>query len=303
MNQALFDTLPIQVQPYLHVGKVADYIPALSLVSADKFGVAATTILQETYQAGDAGEKFSLQSISKVLSLLMALRIIGDDIWDDVGRRFTTKSFNAITPLEEAGGTPRNPFTNAGALVMVDRLLSESSDYTSELLKFVRELASNDTLNFDVEVATSEKETGHRNIAIAQFLKSYGVLHNDVDDILDAYFLQCSLAMSCIDLSRSFLFLANKGIDPISHNQLLTPLQSRRINALMMMFGTYDAAGEFVFRIGLPAKSGVGGGLLAIVPGRMSLAVWSPSLDTFGTSVAGLKALEILAEEEELGVL
>lgn len=302
MNQDLFDTLPEQVQPYLNQGKVADYIPALRLVPAEKFGIAATTVSLETYQAGDAGEQFSLQSISKVLALLMALRTIGDDIWETVGRQLTTKSFNAITPLEEAGGTPRNPFTNAGALVMVDRLLSEYSDYPSELLGFVRRLTENNSIQFDVEVAASEKETGHRNIAIAYFLKSCGAILNNVEDILEAYFFQCSLAMSCIDLSRLFLFLANKGIDPISHSKIITPLQSRRINALMMMFGTYDAAGEFVFRIGLPAKSGVGGGLLTTVPGKMSLAVWSPSLDPSGTSVAGLKALEILTEEEGLGL-
>ena len=186
---------------------------------------------------------------------------------------------------------------------MVDRLLSCSSNYTSQLLEFVRDLAGNNSIEFDEAVAASEKETGHRNIGIAQFLKSYGVIENEVDDILEAYFCQCSLAMSCIDLSKILLFLANKGYDPISCKRIISPLQSKRINALMMMFGTYDAAGEFAFRIGLPGKSGVGGGLVAIVPGRMSLAVWSPSLDAFGTSVAGLKALEILTKEDELGIL
>jgi glutaminase len=303
MNQDLFDTLPEQVKPFFGEGKVADYIPALSHIPTNKFGIAATTISSKTYKAGDASEQFSLQSISKVLALFIALQTIGDEIWDTVGRRLTTKSFNAITPLEEAGGTPRNPFTNAGALVMIDRLLSEHSDYPSKLIEFTKLLADNNSIQFDPVVAISEKKTGHRNIAIAHFLKSCGAILNSVDDILEAYFLQCSLAMNCIDLSKILLFLANKGVDPVSHQPIITPLQTRRINALMMMFGTYDAAGEFVFRIGLPAKSGVGGGLVAIVPGRMSIAVWSPSLDVFGTSVAGLKALEILTVEEELSVL
>lgn len=302
MNQALFDSLPQQVYPYLSRGKVADYIPALRSVPREKFGIAATTLTRQTYQAGDAGEQFSLQSISKVLALVLALKVIGDDVWESVGRKLTTRSFNSISPLEEAGGTPRNPFTNAGALVIVDRLLSVDRNYPAKLLGFIRALAANDAIDFDRDVARSEEETGHRNIAIAQFLKSYGILHNDVDDVLAAYFLQCSLAMSCLDISRVFLFLVNKGGDPCTGAQVITALQCRRVNALMMMFGTYDGAGEFAFRIGLPGKSGVGGGLAVVVPGRMSLAAWSPSLDETGTSVAGLKALEILTDKGGLSI-
>jgi glutaminase len=228
---------------------------------------------------------------------------MGDHIWNCVKRRLTTKTFNAISPLEESGGTPRNPFTNAGALAIVDLLLTFDRHYISKLLEFVQHLCGSKTVEYDLEVADSEKATGYRNAAIAYFLKSCGVVKNNVNDILEAYFIQCSLSMSCLDLSRAFLFLANGGYNPFSDRQILTPLQNRRMNALLLMFGTYNAAGDFVFRIGLPGKSGVGGGLSVIVPGRMSIAVWSPSLDEFGTSIAGLKALELLINSADLTIL
>lgn len=303
MYKALLDTLPETMQPYTRQGKVATYIPALGLVPQEKFGIAVTEVNQYCCQAGDACEHFSLQSISKVYALTLALKLIGDDIWGCVQRRLTTKSFNAISPLEDSGGTPRNPFTNAGALAVVDLLLCLESDYIANLRDFARHLSGNQSVEYDLEVANSEKATGHRNAAIAHFLKSCGVIKSDVNDVLEAYFLQCSLSMSCRDLSRALLFLANRGYDPFTDTQILTPLQCRRMNALLLMFGTYNAAGDFVFRIGLPGKSGVGGGLSVIVPGRMSIAVWSPGLDEFGTSVAGLKALELLVESAGLTIL
>lgn len=303
MNQKIYDQLPDRIKPFIGQGKVADYIPALAAIPADKFGIASTTVDGMEYHCGDASENFSVQSISKVFALIIALQILGDSIWDTIGRRLATKAFNAITPLEEASGTPRNPFTNGGAIALVDKLLYQRIDYTSELLKLVHHLSGNSNINFDHNVALSEKNTGHRNIAIAQILKSYGVLQNPVEEVLDAYYTQCSLAMSCADLSRSFLFLANSGHNPLDNRTYVTPVQSRRINALLLMFGTYDAAGDFVFRIGLPGKSGVGGGIVAVVPGSSTIAVWSPSLDDSGTSVVGLKALEFLTETLEISIL
>lgn len=303
MDQQIYDQLPERIKPFLIEGKIADYIPALAAIPTNKFGAASTTIDGMEYHCGDAFESFSIQSISKIFALIIALQKIGDSIWDTIGRKLAAKAFNAITPLEEAHGTPRNPFTNGGAIALVDKLLSEGVDYTSELLKLVHQLSGNANIGFDDEVALSEKKTGHRNIAIAQILKSYGVIKNPVEEVLDAYYTQCSLAMSCADLSRSFLFLANRGYHPINKNICITPLQSKRINALLLMFGTYDAAGDFVFRIGLPGKSGVGGGIVAIVPGSSAIAVWSPSLDKYGTSVAGLRALEFITETSDLSIL
>lgn len=303
MHQTLLDSLPETVQPFTMQGQVATYIPALGLVPREKFGISINSINKDSSYAGDACEHFSLQSISKIFALILAIKSIGDDIWDCVERRLTTKAFNAISPLEESGGTPRNPFTNAGALAVVDLLLSIDRQYITKLCRFVQQLSGNRTVEYNFEIANSEKETGHRNAAIAHFLKSCGVVKNEVKDILETYFIQCSLSMSCRDLSRSLVFLANRGRDPFTNAQILTARQCRHMNSLLLMFGTYNAAGDFVFRIGLPGKSSVSGGLAVIVPGKMSIAVWSPSLDEFGTSIAGLKALELLIDSADLTIM
>ncbi len=303
MIQSIIRELPEKVRPYLELGKVADYIPALSVIAPDKFGIAVTTVDGKTCYSGDSREKFSVQSIVKVFSLVFAIRCVGDRIWEHVGRKLTTKAFNAITPIEEAEGIPRNPFTNGGAMVIVDMLLSHDRNFTQNLLTFIHKLTGNSFIAYDFSVAESEKLTGHRNAAIAQFLKSYHILKNDVDDVLTAYFCLCSLSMSCEDLSRALLFLANRGLDPLTESQIISSQQCRRVNAILMMFGTYEASGDFVFRIGLPGKSGVGGGISVIVPRKYSITVWSPPLDEFGTSVAGLKALEFLTEQTDLSIL
>lgn len=303
MYQAIIDEIPEMVRPLSARGKVADYIPALGRVSPDRFAMAAATVDGGVFHTGDAGEPFSLQSISKVFTLAMILQRMGDDMWRHVGRRLSARAFNSLMPIEEAGGSPRNPFTNEGALAIADLLLTEDPLYTESLLGFVAELAGAGSVSYDSSVAASEKACGHRNAAIAHFLKSYGILKNPVDDILDAYFTQCSLAMSCSDLSRALLFMANRGRRPETGTVVLPPRQNSRLNALLMMFGTYDAAGDFVFRIGLPGKSGVGGGIAAVVPGKMTIVVWSPALDSFGTSVAGLEALEIFVEKAGLQIL
>lgn len=303
IDQSLFDSIPEKVKPYCSEGKTADYIPALGRISPEKFAIVATQIDDTTYQAGDFNEPFSLQSISKVFALTLAIQIFSDQIWEKVGRRLSARPFNSVIPIEEFGGLPRNPFTNEGAIAITDLLLTRDKEYTKSLLSLVHKVTGNPDISFDNSVALSEKESGHRNIGIAHFLKSYGIIKNPVEMVLETYFLQCSLAMSCKDLSQAFVYLANRGVDRVSNISVLSPKQTRHLNAFLLMFGTYDAAGDFVFKIGLPGKSGVGGGIVAIVPGRMSIAVWSPGLDEHGTSVAGMKALELLTEEKELNIL
>lgn len=303
MYQAIIDEIPESVKDLCTQGKVADYIPALQRVSPLKFALAASTVDGATYRTGDAVEPFSLQSISKVFAMTLAIQMLGDDLWQHVGRRLSARAFNSLMPIEEFSGQPRNPFTNEGAIAIADLLLTHDRQYTTTLLTLARQLTGNTAVHYDHSVAASEKSCGHRNAAIAYFLKSYGILKNSVDEVLDAYFVQCSLAMNCTDLSRALLFLANRGCDPKNGNEVIPPHQSRQLNAVLMMFGTYDAAGDFVFRIGLPGKSGVGGGIVAIVPGKMVIAVWSPPLDRFGTSVAGLRALEIFTEKSGIGIL
>ncbi len=301
--QQIFNQLPQKVRPYFSQGEVASYIPALSQVPATKFGASLSSINGESCFIGDCAENFSTQSISKALCLALALKNYGEDVWNHVGRHLSTSSFNSLAPLEQAGGTPRNPFTNAGAIAMVDYHLTRDKNYSENLLQFIHFLSGNDKITYDQSVAASEKETGNRNKAIAYLMKSCNILHNPVNDVLDTYFLQCSLSMSCNDLSKAFLFLANRGVVPEKGEQILTPLQCRRLNAMLLMFGAYNGAGDFVFRIGLPGKTGVGGGISVIAPGKASITVWSPALDEYGTSVAGLNALETIIHGCNLHIL
>jgi glutaminase len=283
-------------------GKVADYIPALADVNPRKFGLALTTVEGERFALGDAQESFSIQSISKLFTLSLALRIVGDELWTRCGREPSGSKFNSLVQLEHELGIPRNPFINAGALLVADQLVRRSANPRLLVLTLLRELSGNPAVNFDQEVARSEAQTGFRNAALVNFMKSFGVIDSPVDAVLDTYFHQCSIAMSCVDLARAGLFLANRGVDPQSAQCVLNPLQARRINALMLTCGLYDAVGDFAYDVGLPAKSGVGGGILAIVPGKLSICVWSPELDDSGNSVVGKECLRLFVERTGLSV-
>jgi glutaminase len=276
-------------------GKVASYIPALARVPADKFGIAVETVAGETFKAGDADEAFSIQSISKVFSLMLAMRIADADLWRRVRREPSGNPFNSLVQLEYERGIPRNPFINAGALVVIDALVSVLKEAKLCFVDIARMLSGNAVIDFDLEVARSEEAHGFINKALANFLKGFGNIDNEVDVVLDAYFHHCALSMSCGDLARAFLPLANSGVSPVLNEAILTAQQTRQVNSLMLTCGLYDAVGEFAYRVGLPAKSGVGGGIVAVVPGEMTIAVWSPELDEAGNSVLGTRALELFA--------
>ena len=291
--QAIINRIKDEVKPLLTQGKVATYIPALARINPHRFGMAVYTINGELFTCGDAQEYFSIQSISKVFTLARVMDRLGDALWERVGREASGNPFNSLVQLEYENGKPRNPFINAGALVITDCFIQEEQNAMSKLRDFVRTCAANPNIDFDEEVAASEKLTGHRNAALANFLKSYGNLINEVEEVLDVYFHQCSLSMSCADLSRAFLFLANAGTDPLTGAAVCGPRQAKRINALMQTCGLYDEGGEFAYRVGLPGKSGVGGGIVAVMPGELTVAVWSPALNQAGNSLAGMKALEL----------
>jgi glutaminase len=276
-------------------GKVASYIPALARVPADKFGIAVETVEGETFKVGDADEAFSIQSISKVFSLMLAMRIVDADLWRRVRREPSGNPFNSLVQLEYERGIPRNPFINAGALVVIDALISVLKEAKLCFVEIARMLSGNAAVDFDLEVARSEEAHGFINKALANFLKGYGNIDNEVDVVLDAYFHHCALSMSCGDLARAFLPLANSGVSPVLNEAILTAQQTRQVNSLMLTCGLYDAVGDFAYRVGLPAKSGVGGGIVAVVPGEMTIAVWSPELDEAGNSVMGTRALELFA--------
>lgn len=291
--QSVINKIHQEILPMLKQGKVADYIPALARISPKKFGMAVCTIRGEIFTCGDAHELFSIQSISKVFTLTKAMERMGDALWERVGREASGNKFNSLVQLEYENGRPRNPFVNAGAMVVTDCIVSENPTPLDCLLDFVRECANNPLLKYDLEVAASEKATGHRNAALTHFLKSYGNLTNEVERVLDVYYHQCALAMSCADLARAFLFLSYGGIDPINGKLICGPRQVKRINALMQTCGLYDEGGEFAYRVGLPGKSGVGGGIVAVMPGELTIAVWSPGLNEAGNSLAGSMALEL----------
>jgi glutaminase len=287
------------VRPRLDEGRVADYIPALACIDRRKFGIAVITTDGALYAAGDAEERFSIQSISKVFTLTLALEKVGAGLWDRVGREPSGTSFNSIVQLERESGIPRNPFINAGAIVVTDVILDgrPPTAAISEIVGLAQQLSQDGSVAIDPEVARSEAETGFRNASLANFMKSFGNLESSVEDCLQTYFHQCALSMSCVQLARAGLFLANGGVDPLTGGRIVTPDRARRINALMLTCGHYDASGDFAFRVGLPGKSGVGGGILAVAPKHAAVAVWSPGLNANGNSLAGSCALEMLSQE------
>jgi glutaminase len=280
-------------------GEVASYIPELAGVDLRNFGLAVALPDGQVAAAGDCDAAFSIQSISKVFTLTLALGKVGDQLWRKVGREPSGNAFNSIVQLEHERGVPRNPFINAGAIAVTDVLLGGSQPRAAlaEILAFIRAAANDEAIHIDRAVAQSEKETGFRNIALANFMKSFGQIDNPVDYVLGTYFHHCAIAMSCRQLAVAGLYLAFAGRNPVSGHRIVSAERARRINALMLTCGHYDASGEFAFRVGLAGKSGVGGGILAIAPGKASIAVWSPGLDASGNSRLGRIALEKLARD------
>lgn len=295
--QSVLDRVHAAVKPIIGTGEVASYIPELAKVPPSHFGIAIVDLEGEVYRAGDADVPFSIQSISKLFGLTLAFHLEGDSVWTRVGREPSGTPFNSLIQLEQERGKPRNPFINAGALVVTDILFTHHAakgGAENALIKFIRKLANRPDIGFDRAVAESERRTAHRNAAMANFMKSFGNLNNDVNDVLEAYCRHCAIEMSCVDLARAVTFLANHGVVPWSGEQVLDKSSAKRINALMLTCGTYDAAGDFAFRVGLPAKSGVGGGIVALMPGECGICVWSPALEASGNSYAGSIALEML---------
>ena len=285
------------ILPYAHEGKQADYIPELAKVNPDQFGMCIHTIYGEMAAIEQADTRFSIQSNSKVFALAMCLSIKNDDLWKRVGKEPSGTAFNSLIQLEVEKGVPRNPFINAGAIVMADILLSHLENPEDDFLRFVRAVAGNDTIEYNKDVATSERENGYLNAAIVNLLKYHGTIENDIEEVLHFYFLMCSIEMSCRELSLAFLAFANHRRKFDYAGIMLTSSQVKRINAIMQTCGFYDEAGEFAYLVGLPGKSGVGGGIVAIYPLQYSVAVWSPRLNPKGNSVMGIKALELLTTE------
>lgn len=292
--QQILDDIKKELEQQQPIGNVASYIPDLAIVNPDKYGVHLSTLKGEHYATGDSNEKFSIQSISKVFSLTMAFQYENENLWKRIGVEPSGSAFNSLVQLEIEHGIPRNPLINAGAIVIADILLDKLADPEKDFINFIRNISGYNNIDYNREVFLSEKNTGYRNYAQANLMKSFGNIQNPLEKVMDFYFLMCSVEMSCKELAEAFLLYANHGKPIHSNEQIISISQCKRINAIMQTCGFYDEAGEFSFRVGLPGKSGVGGGIAAIYPGNYSVAVWSPVLNSKGNSSLGIKTLEML---------
>ena len=288
-------------------GKVADYIPQLRKLDPSLFGLAVAELDGTEHVVGDVDIAFPIQSMSKVFSLILAMQKIGGEravrreIWERVGREPSGDPFNSLVQLEHECGIPRNPMINAGALVIVDLLIEHCDDPLASILELVQTLTG-ERLEMDPAIAAAEDRSSQRNRAMANLMAGFDNLEHSVDEVLEVYNNQCSLMMSARQIARSMRFLANDGIDPASGRQILSASLAKRVMAVMLTCGTYDAAGEFAFSVGLPCKSGVAGGIMAAIPDHSGICVWSPPLDPAGNSLAGRVALRELTDRLELSI-
>lgn len=283
-------------------GKVADYIPELARINPESFAVSIITVDGKDFSLGNNLDFFSLQSITKVFSLTMAYSVLGEKLWSRVGVEPSGSAFNSLVQLEYENGIPRNPFINAGALVICDILFDIYNNPEKELLDFTKRISGNSNIGFNLKVAESEKATSYTNKALINLMKSFGNINNDIDNILDLYYKMCSIEMSSYDLANTFLLYANHGVLKSEGERILSVSKTKRINSIMQTCGFYDESGEFAFKVGLPGKSGVGGGIVAVHPNKYSVAVWSPKLNSKGNSLLGMKALELLTTKIEKSI-
>jgi len=299
--QAILAAIHAELDSVIDRGKVATYIPELATVDARNFGVYLNCVDGPNFHVGQSDLPFSIQSVSKVLTLSRAIGLVGDAIWERVDVEPSGNPFNHLSLLELENGIPRNPLINAGALVIADILVSELKNPKDDLLQYIRDLTDDQNIHFNEKVAQSEKKTGFKNYAAANLLKSFGNLKNDVGVVLDFYFHQCSIEMNCAQLSNAFYYLANRGTCKRG-NSFLTESHIKRVNALMLSCGFYDEAGEFAFKVGLPGKSGVGGGIVALLPNNFVVVTWSPGLNEKGNSLLGMEFLERFTTQTKLSI-
>lgn len=302
--QDLLEKAVRHAKPFLRQGKLADYIPALTRADAAHLGMSVMTVEGKHYIAGDVDIPFSIQSISKILSLVHVLNARGKEkVLEKVGVEPSGNPFYSLVQLEYESGKPRNPLINAGAIAISGLLPGNTAQEKSDgLLEFLNRIMGEPVLKINQDIYRSEFETSHRNRAVGYFMKHFGIIDGDVEAAVDAYFRQCSIEVTCSQLARLALFFAGKGTDPIHQKQITDPENIKWIHALMAMCGLYDASGEFACTVGLPGKSGVGGGILAVVPGKMVISTFGPALDDKGNSIGGLKALEFLSKEMGLSL-
>jgi len=300
--QKVLEEIYQDIQPYLKKGEVANYIPALAKVK-DDFAMSIVDLQSNEYHIGSNEKMFSIQSISKVFTFTLALQNYNSELYKRVGHEPSGDPFNSLVQLEYENGIPRNPFINAGAIVTTDSLTSIYGSNTFEyILEFIQNSANDKSIKIDEEILNSELKHGFRNKALINMMKSFGNIHNNIDEVLNVYFKQCSIIMNTKQLANSLLYLANHGVNPLNNTQLINESKAKRINSLMLTCGHYDASGDFAYKVGLPGKSGVGGGIVAVVPKKLAICVYSPRLNKQGNSLAGTKALELFTTKTGLSI-
>lgn len=286
------------------LGEVANYIPELDKAKKDALGICIYDIDGNEYFAGDCEEKFTVQSISKIVTLMLAILDNGEEyVFNKVGMEPTGDPFNSIKKLETSSRKkPYNPLINAGAIAVSSMIKGKDvREKFGRLLEFFRKISEDNTLDVNYKIYCGESETGNRNRAMGYFLKSQGIIEGNVEDALNVYFKQCSIEVTAKTLARIGLFLAKNG-KTSTGEQIITPRIATIIKTLMVTCGMYDSSGEFAVRVGIPSKSGVGGGIVSVVPGKMGIGIFGPSLDKKGNSIAGVYLLEELSEELNLTI-
>nr|MBP9491415.1 glutaminase [Aliarcobacter sp.] len=301
--QLILEEIEKEIQPFFNEGKVANYIPALATVNPNQFSMSVQMFDGTSFGVGEVNNKFSIQSISKVFTFTLALNHYGKELYKRVGHEPSGNPFNSLVQLEYENGIPRNPFINAGAIVTADSLVSIYKENTFEkILDFIKKVSNDETISFDEEIFQSELAHGFRNFALINMIRSFNNIYNNIDDVINTYFKQCSIMMSPAQLAKSMLFLANHGVNPLTNEEIITESKAKRINSLMLTCGHYDASGDFAYKVGLPGKSGVGGGIVAVVPKKMAICVYSPKLNTQGNSLIGTLALELFTTKTGLSI-
>ena len=302
----LLESLVEKNKVYAKEGKLASYIPALMEADPEALGVCVVD-LKDNYEfwAGDSDVKFTIQSISKVVSLIIALNDNGrTNVFSKVNVEPTGMGFNSIVNLEASmENRPYKPMINAGAIVTTSLIFGETQEKKLErILNFLRRATNNPNIGINEEIYLNEKATGDRNRALAYYMKSTGALEGDVEEVLDLYFKQCSIEATARDLARFGAVIANEGVTPWSNEVLMSRDICRIVKTIMVTCGMYDASGEFAIHVGVPAKSGVGGGVLATVPRRYGIGIYGPALDKKGNTVCGRHTLKDLSEEFDLSI-
>lgn len=301
--QKILNEIQDEIKPFLGKGKVANYIPALAQANPNDFAMSIIDLKGSQYNVGCTSKNFSIQSISKVFTFTLALLNYSRELYKRVGHEPSGDPFNSLVQLEYENGIPRNPFINAGAIVTTDSLISKYEDNTFyEVLDFIKKASNSSIIGYDETIFKSELEHGYRNLALINMMKSFNNITNSTNSVIETYFKQCSILMTTKQLAKSMLFLANHGINPLTNETYISEQQAKRINSLMLTCGHYDASGDFAYRVGLPGKSGVGGGIVAVVPKKMAICVYSPKLNKQGNSLVGTKALELFTTKTGLSI-